>query len=486
MRAISNEKEISILPIYFDYVLATKYPVVILVGGRNSGKSYFLEQLAVTNMHNLTNYKLLVIEDVETNIGAGVKNGIENRAEEFGYDSLFASIKQPPEVRHRLTKSKVIFKGYHSDDQQKQVKSLNEVTAAWYEEAENITYDQFKALRMQLRGGNPQDRQLFLSLNPINEDSFINHYFFQQQPDKVYEKFSDGRPKVFEKNISVEMGDDIVNIPCIVVVTVHWDNPYLTPEQHADIEEYKYTNEDKYAMLAEGKFVKGQGAYFQEFSKHIHVEESRPLPKDWRRYRVLDYGLDMLACYWVAIDPQNKAFIYKELCESDLIVSQAVKRIKEITKPDEDIYQTIAPPDLWNRNRDTGKSTAQIFYENGINLIQASNAFEAGCLDMKEWLFPYESKNEQTGEPTKTANMKIFDCCTNLIKSLSNIQKDEKDPNVYAKQPHDLTHSVDAVRYFCAGRPRPAMPQQPNKTYNFDFERPRKSPTGLGDAVRII
>jgi hypothetical protein len=36
-----------------------------------------------------------------------------------------------------------------------------------------------------------------------------------------------------------------------------------------------------------------------------------------------------------------------------------------------------------------------------------------------------------------------------------NIQKDEKNPNVYAKEPHIHSHSVDALRYYCAGRPYP-------------------------------
>jgi phage terminase large subunit len=415
-----------------------------------------MEQLAVINMHNNEKYKLLVIEDVETNIGAGVKDGIENRAEEFGYDSLFKGTKQPPEISHKVTGSTTIFKGYHSDQQQKQVKSLNEVTAAWYEEAENITYNQFKALRMQLRGNNGELRQLFLTLNPINADGFINTYFFEGQPDKVFERFPDGRPKVFEKHITVELDDgETVTIPCIIVVSTHWDNPYLTSEQRADIEELKYTDPDQYAMLAEGKFVKGKGAYFYEFQRHIHVIEPFIIPKDWRRYRVLDYGLDKLACYWIALDYQGKAYVYKELWESDLIVSQAAKRILEFTLEDEIIYQTIAPPDLWNRNRDTGNSTAKIFQDNGIYLMEASNRVEQGCLDLKEWLAPYETRHEQTGELYKTANLLIFDNCTKLINSLMNIQKDEKDPNVYAEHPHDLTHSVDSIRYFVAGRPYP-------------------------------
>src|SRR5690554_132641 len=121
-------QEVEVLPLYYDYVLTKNYPVVILVGGRNSGKSFFMEQLAVTNMHNKRKYKLLVIEDVETNIGEGVKSGIEERAEEFGLDGVMSSTKQPAEVKHNLTGNNVIFKGYHSAAQQKQVKSLNEIT----------------------------------------------------------------------------------------------------------------------------------------------------------------------------------------------------------------------------------------------------------------------------------------------------------------------------------------------------------------------
>ena len=50
----------------------------------------------------------------------------------------------------------------------------------------------------------------------------------------------------------------------------------------------------------------------------------------------------------------------------------------------------------------------------------------------------------------------IFDCCKPVIEDLRDIQADEKNPNDCAKQPHDVTHSVDAVRYFCVSRVTPA------------------------------
>ena len=488
---VSNVKEIEIIPIYYDYVLQTNYPIYILVGGRNSGKSYFMEQLAVTKMHNSKNYKFLVIEDVEVNIGAGVKDGIEGRIDDFEYNPVFKSIKQPPSIEHLSTGSSTIFKGYHSKEQQKQVKSLNEVTAAWYEEAENITYEQFKALRMQLRGGSPDDRQLFLTMNPINEDGFICNYFFKTDPDVVYERFPDGRPKVFVKNITVEMENEqgiteVIEIPCMVVVTTHWDNPYLSNEQRADIEELKYTNIDLYRMLAEGKFVKGQGAYFQEFEKHIHVINPYIVPREHRIYRVLDYGLDKLACYWVDVDNDGKLKCYKELWESDLIISDAAKRILEKTADDEKIYKTIAPPDLWNRRQDTGKSAAQIFSENGVQLSKADNSMEQGCFDLKEWMKPYETKDEQTGKAIMTADLQMTSNCPELISSIQGVVKDEKNPNIYSKEPHIYTHSVDAIRYLVAGRPKAPRLRKAEKHYNFDFEKPKKNPLGRGNKINVI
>lgn len=450
---MSEVREIEVIPLYHDYVLTRNYPINILVGGRNSGKSFFMEQLAVINLHNKNKYKLLVIEDVETNIGEGVKDGIEERAEEFGLDGVVSSTKQPAEVTHELTGNNVIFKGYHSKKQQKQVKSLNEVTAVWYEEAENITYEQFKALRMQLRGGDEEDRQLFLTMNPINSDSFINEYFFQQQPDKVYERFADGRPKVFEKNITVELEDAIVTIPCLIVVSVHWDNPYLTPEQRADIEELKQTDPEMYEMLAEGKFVKPAGTFFKEFNHGIHVVDPFVIPENWQRYRFMDYGLDMLAHYWAAIDPNGNAFIYKELYESDLIISEAAKRITEMTN--EQVRLTYAPPDLWNRRQETGKSAADIFRENGITLHKASNDRVNGWLNVKEWIKPYETRDEQTGEKVMTSKLKIFSNCKNLIRTLPQLLRDEKDPNDVSTEPHELTHAPDALRYFCSMRVAP-------------------------------
>ena len=42
----------------------------------------------------------------------------------------------------------------------------------------------------------------------------------------------------------------------------------------------------------------------------------------------------------------------------------------------------------------------------------------------------------------------LQDCAPNLLRCLKKIQKDENRPNIYANSPHELTHSIDAIRYW--------------------------------------
>jgi phage terminase large subunit len=175
----------------------------------------------------------------------------------------------------------------------------------------------------------------------------------------------------------------------------------------------------------------------------------------------------MLAAYCIAVDSQNKAYVYKELYQDGLIISDAAKRIKELIGKDK-IYSKLAPPDLWNRRQETGKSATDLFRENGVSLIKANNDRVQGWYNLKEWLKPYDDE-----QGIKTAHLVIFSNCANLIRCLPQLQRDEKDPNDVATEPHELTHGPDALRYFIAGRPRPNIQPKPEPTYNFASEKPK-------------
>lgn len=199
------------------------------------------------------------------------------------------------------------------------------------------------------------------------------------------------------------------------------------------------------ATVEEALEVPG-GRFFPEVSDASILSEDR-LRQNLVCYVALDYGLDMLACYWIIRDAFGNCQIVKEIHEPNLIIGAAAERILETserlvsTEEIPTVQQYLAPPDLWNRSQETGKSRAVLFAENGLNLTKVNNDIAAGCMAMKEML--------KHGEGQKSKITILNNAAPNLLRCLKKIQTDDKKVNQYAKDPHELTHSVDALRYFC-------------------------------------
>ena len=232
-----------------------------------------------------------------------------------------------------------------------------------------------------------------------------------------------------------------------------YDNTVLMQTNPEYVQSLENLPEDMRKAHLYGDWDAFAGQYFTEFDRSEHIIAPIDIPKSWNRFLTIDYGLDMLAAYWVAIDTQYNAYVYRELYESDLIISDAAEKIKEMTPKSEKIKIMYAPPDLWNRRQDTGRNAIDIFAEHGLYFVKAKNDRVLGWYNLKEWLKVYQSKDEQTGEPRKHTRLKIFSTCKNLIRCIPQAQHDEKNPNDVANTPHEITHSLDSIRYFLADRP---------------------------------
>ena len=188
------------------------------------------------------------------------------------------------------------------------------------------------------------------------------------------------------------------------------------------------------------------GTFFPEFRKETHViEPFYRIPAEWKKYRAFDYGLDMFACLWIAVDFNGRCYVYREVQQSGLIVSEAAKLAIDLTPPDEHIEFTIAPPDMWNRQKDSGKNMAEIFAQNGLGLIKASNNRVQGWMAEKEMLKPMRNEQDKPA-------LLVTSECRGLIRNIALIQHDEKNPSDCAMEPHEITHINDALRYFCITR----------------------------------
>lgn len=304
-----------------------------------------------------------------------------------------------------------------------------------FDELTHFTEFQYVYMLSRLRGTNGYPKMMKSSTNPGGVGHmWVKERFIDPAPPNTPFKGSDGMTRVF--------------LPSRVE-----DNPYLVKNDPDYVRRLEALPDKERRALLLGEWDLFEGQYFTEWDARVHVIRPFAIPEDWRRYRAMDYGLDRFALLWVAVSPSREIFVYREYCESNLPVSAAAKEALERTPDNEDIYCNLAPPDMWGRTADQGRSKADLFYESGYPLTKSSNDREAGWLAIKELL--------THGEGT-TPRLRIFETCRELIKCLPALQYDEKRPTDTATEPHELTHAPDALRYFAIYWTRPnAVPETP-------------------------
>lgn len=225
-------------------------------------------------------------------------------------------------------------------------------------------------------------------------------------------------------------------------------DPRRTPEWFAAVQrDMGEIWKQEYPRTAEEALANIGGRMFPTFDVQKHVCEPFAIPQGWKIYSAMDYGYDMLAHYKIAVDSERNCYVFHEIYKSEQIVSEAAELIKNA---DYNTYGPwtipevrLAPPDLFSRELTSGKNQTQGFYENGITLTKSSNNRESGWLFIKE-LLKDRKKHDGTSEP----KLKIFNTCPNLIRTMQTLLVDEKNPRDAARQPHELTHAPDALRYF--------------------------------------
>lgn len=300
-----------------------------------------------------------------------------------------------------------------------------------FDEATHFNYDSVNYLRSRIRGITQIPRSLKLSTNPGNVGHMWckNRYVDPVPPLHIF-KGHDNTRRLF--------------IPATVD-----DNFALVENDPKYIERLESMgDEDLVDMLRWGKWDKMLGQFFSEFDRRFHVCEPYDVTKDKgvKLYRSIDYGLDMLACYWYAelppslVNPHGSIVVYRELCAPDKTISDAAQLIRDATPAHEHITCTYAPPDvLAYRDRITGRNQGDMFQQYGLSLTKANNDRKAGWIAVKELL-----KIRDGGRPI----LKIFNTCTSLIKHLPMLIHDGKNYGDVKTEPHYITHSPDSLRYF--------------------------------------
>ncbi|MBR5520095.1 MAG: phage terminase large subunit [Clostridia bacterium] len=324
------------------------------------------------------------------------------------------------------------------------------------DEATQLTEYQFMWIASCCRGVNGIPKRIYLTCNPGGVGhAWVKRLFIDRD-------YRDG-----------EYPEDYAFIPAKAE-----DNTVLREKDPGYLAWLNSLPEGQREAWRDGNWDAFLGQYFAEFRRDRHVCAPFAIPNSWRRYVTMDYGLDMCAVLWIAAAPDGRYFVYKELHREDLTISDAVTEILRINDGEE-IYEFLAPPDLWSRQRETGRTTAEIFSEAGLFLTKTSNNRAAGWLAVKEML-----KLRMGAEGEEMPRLQIFSNCLNLIKNLPLLRHDERDPTDCATEPHEITHAPDALRGFCIYRTSAALTDAP-RDFVFSPQRGAKQQrSGLGYGQR--
>lgn len=385
----------------------------VVKGGRGSKKSHTTALWYIYHLLKYKNANLLCMRQFYNSLKDSQFAELKKAAKRLGVLHLFDFKVSPLEITVKHTGQKILFRGFDNPD------SVTSITVphgylcwVWIEEAYQVKDEEdFNKLDFSIRGIN--DKELFpqitITLNPWSE-MWIKDRFFDVKSEDI-----------------------------LAITRNYYHNEFLSDKDLNMFEELKERDPESYRVAGEGEWGIAGGGYFREFRKEIHTKEYFDVSDCnlYNHYASFDYGLDMFACLFYAADRFGRVFVYREICESNLIVSEAASRLASYISA-EGILCVYAPPDMWNRQRESGRSIADIFISAGVPLVKASNHRVNGWLCVKEYL---KIKG-------KESSLVIFDNCENLISCIPKLQRNPDNPSDISIHPHNITHAPDALRYF--------------------------------------
>ena len=387
-------------------------------GARGGGKSWAVRRKAELLALNYAGIRILIIRRSFAQLR---ENHIVPMKKEL---HGFAVYRESTKTFDFPNESAIVF-GYCDTEADTQQYLGREYDVIFRDEATQLTYMQFIELTAILRGANNFPKRMYLTCNPGGVGhAWVKRLFI----DRKYE--------------GTEKSEDYLFIPAKV-----GDNYALQEKDPGYVQMLQNLPEDLRKAWLDGDWDVFAGQYFTEWNRDRHVCDPFNVPKHWRRYLAIDYGLDMLAALWIAVDEHGEAYVYRELYQSGLVVSDAAAAIIRAQNGDKpDIL--VAPPDLWARRQDTGRSVVELFGTFGLYFVKASAERVAGWMNVKEWL-----KVRTCEDGNDRPQLKIFRTCPNLIRCIPLLQYDEHNTNDCSTEPHEITHAPDALRYWASGRP---------------------------------
>lgn len=220
------------------------------------------------------------------------------------------------------------------------------------------------------------------------------------------------------------------------------DNPTLIENDPQYVNFLESLPDNLRRAWRDGRWDIFAGQYFTEWNPAVHIVDPFKIPDTWKRYRTIDFGRTApFCCYWVAIDYDGNAWVYREYYSHrpDLheLGKDASENIDEVIRLSggEHYQYTVADSSIFSKTGH-GETIGQIFQRKGILALPSSKDRIAGWTVFHEYL-----RYDKDTAP----KLKFFSTCHNAIRTIPTLIHDER--NVEDLDTTGEDHTADAVRY---------------------------------------
>ena len=371
---------------YHPYFRDYKTRTYVFYGGAGSGKSVLAAQKLIIKALQYER-KVLVVRKVGTTLKDSVWALFLRLLEHF--QPLVESVNKTDYTITLKNGSVLLFKGM--DDREK-IKSIEEITDIWAEEATELSFEDYTQLTLRLRSKKPYN-QVILTFNPVSKANWVYKYFFLQEHPNTK-----------------------------IVRTTYKDNPHLPQEYIDSLEELQNTNPAYYRIYALGEFATLDKLVFPIIEKRIVTEGDT---KDCLFWCGLDFGYtnDPSALTWGYFKP-GYIYITGEYDRKGMTNDKVAEVIQDLGLSKEVIVADCAEQ----------KSIAEI-RKMGVRRIRPC---QKGKDSVRNGL-----------DKMLRCHIVIDERCPKTIEEFENYTwKKDKSTGEYYNEPIDaFNHHIDSIRY---------------------------------------
>ena len=200
----------------------------------------------------------------------------------------------------------------------------------------------------------------------------------------------------------------------------------------------------------EGDWSVFAGQVFDEWRHARHVVRPFTLPESWQRYTGTDWGFAAPWCtLWLAVDPDGRAYAYRELYATQVGESDQAKRILAAEPADEHVAVRFGDDAMWS-SRGEEKSVADAYADNGCHLTRAGKgpgSRIARVQRMHTYLGEAPACPSHRAQGWKTCpKIHVFPGCANLIRTLPTLPHPQSG-HVEDVDTNAEDHAYDALTY---------------------------------------